>query len=112
MTEEPVLLNKQQRAAVEEVCYRHAEIRGWLIHAVNARSNHIHVVVTANAAPQTVRDQLKANATRVLRGLTEPINNDKVWTRGGDTEVTDGDDNLEVVVAYVLEAQDRMEFEK
>jgi REP element-mobilizing transposase RayT len=109
MKEEPVLLNANQRRKVEDVCRRHAEIRGWVLHAISARSNHIHIAVTADAAPEKVRDQFKANATRVLRQQPEPITNDKVWTRGGDTEIVDGDDALEQVVLYITEAQDRME---
>lgn len=112
MKEEPILLNETQRNAVENVCRRHSAIRSWRLHAVSARSNHVHVVVTANASPQKVRDQFKANATRALRELPGAITNEKVWTRGGDTEVIDGDESLEKVVQYVLEAQDRMEFGK
>lgn len=48
----------------------------------------------------------------MLRELPEAIKNEKVWTRGGDTGIIDGDDSLEKVVQYVLEAQDRMEFGK
>ena len=67
MKEEAVLLSECQREAVETICRRHAEIRGWELHAVSAQSNHVHIAVTANAAPKKVRDQFKANATRVLR---------------------------------------------
>jgi REP element-mobilizing transposase RayT len=104
-----VILNSEQRAKVEGVCHRHAEIRGWTIHAINVRSNHVHIVVTADAAPAKVRDQFKANATRVLRQETDPIANETIWTRGGDAEIVDGDNGLEQVVLYVTDAQDRME---
>jgi REP element-mobilizing transposase RayT len=111
MKEEQVVLNAKQREKVETVCREHAEIRGWELHAVNARSNHVHIAVTADAAPPKVRDQFKANATRVLRQPPEAITNEKVWTRGGDVEIIDddGDDGLEQVVLYITEAQDRME---
>ena len=55
-----------------------------------------------------IRDELKANATRVLRRCANPITNEKVWTRGGDIQFIESDD-LEQVVIYVSEAQDRME---
>ena len=109
MLEEPVILAPEHREAVETVCHQHATIRNWFLHAVSARSNHVHVVVTADAEPKKVRDQLKANATRVLRSCPNPITNDKVWTRGGDIEIVDGEDGLERVLTYVLEAQDRMD---
>lgn len=109
MKEQPVLLTSAQRESVEIVIRDHAAIRGWILHAVSVRSNHVHVVVSAATEPKQVRDQLKANATRVLRTLPQPITNEKVWTKGGDIEFIDTDDNLEQVVIYVTEAQDRMD---
>jgi len=109
LTEEPVLLTNVQREKVEQVCQDHANIRGWVIHAVSARSNHVHIAVTADAPPKKVRDQFKANATRVLRQEPDAVTNDKVWTRGGDCEIVDGDDELERVILYINEAQDRMD---
>ena len=109
MTESPVLLNETQRAKVEAVCREHAQVRGWVLHAVSARSNHVHLAVTADKKPETVRDQFKANAMRVLRQPPDAITNEKVWTSGGDCEIVDGDDELERVVAYIMEAQDRMD---
>jgi hypothetical protein len=75
---------------------------------VSARSNHVHIAVTADTAPEKVRDQFKANATRVLRQSPDPNTNEKIWTRGGDIEIVDGDDGLEQVVLYITEAQERM----
>ncbi|MCC6509616.1 MAG: hypothetical protein IT423_10940 [Pirellulaceae bacterium] len=66
MTEEPIVLTVQQRTIVEETIAKHCEIRGW--HAVNCRSNHCHVVVTASSHNgEQVRDQLKAWCTRKLK---------------------------------------------
>ena len=109
MTENPVLLNEAQRLRVEAVCRKHATFRGWVLHAVSARSNHVHLVVSADKKPEIVRDQFKANATRVLREEPGAITNETVWTRGGDCEIVDGEENLERVVQYVTEAQDRMD---
>ena len=109
LSEKPVLLNSVQRKKVEDVCRDHADRRGWGLHAVNARSNHVHIVVTADAAPNKVRDQFKANATRVLRQEPDPVTNEKVWARGGDCEIVDGEEELERVVIYSTDAQDRMD---
>ena len=59
----------------------------------------------------TVRDQLKANCTRVLRELSERWADRPVWTVGGDWECINTEDDLETVIAYVLEAQDRKSLE-
>lgn len=105
---------------MENVIRNHAQHRGWELHAVSVRSNHIHVVVTVvpkigkqdyrTADPiKRVRDQFKANATRVLRQGENPIRNKKVWTKGGDMQFIDTEDDLEQVVIYITEAQDRMD---
>ncbi len=107
MTENPILLDDDQRLRVEAVCRKHAAIRGWALHAVSVRSNHVHIVVTADKPPELVRDQFKANATRVLRESPGAIDQEKVWARGGDCEIVDGETNLERVIQYVTEAQDR-----
>ena len=107
MTGEAVLLQSHDRETVEDACREHCRFRGWHLLAVGARTNHVHVVVGANAAPQTVRDQLKANCTRRLRAQAVPLNVKRTWTRGGDCEVLDGDEDVDAAVLYVVEAQDR-----
>ncbi len=49
MTEDACRLTADQRSAVELQIAETCEHRGWHLHAVNCRSNHIHVVVTAIA---------------------------------------------------------------
>src|SRR5689334_24966758 len=47
MTEPALTLNPEQRRTVEKTIADHCRIRGWHLHAVNARTRHVHVVVTA-----------------------------------------------------------------
>ena len=112
MTEETVRLNITQRETVEEAIRAHAKIRGWKLHAVSARSNHVHIAVTATGPPKRVRDQFKANGTTALRKLPNAITNKKVWTKGGDIEFIDNDEDLGHVVLYIVEGQDRMDRER
>ncbi len=95
MKEEPVFLNGEQRQRVDAVIRKHASIRGWALHAVSVRSNHLHIAVTVRELPKRARDQFKANATRVLREPPSPIENEKIWTKGGDIEFIDTEDDLE-----------------
>jgi hypothetical protein len=48
MAESAVPLNDEQRALVEQTVRDHCRIRGWRLNAVHARTNHVHVVVTAD----------------------------------------------------------------
>ena len=82
MKGEAVLLKPHDRNTVEEACFQHCEHRRWHLLAVNARTNHVHVVVVAGLSPQKVRDQLKANCTRALRQPSTPLVVDRTWTTG------------------------------
>lgn len=44
---DPVTLSAADRATVEAACREHCDHRGWRLHAVNARTNHVHVVVVS-----------------------------------------------------------------
>jgi hypothetical protein len=108
-----ILLSAEQRAVVERECRRHCEIRGWHPWAINARSTHVHTVVTApGCSGRTVRDQLKANTTRALRERWPVFRDRPVWTVGGDWVCVNSEDELEQVGRYVLDAQDRKGIER
>jgi REP element-mobilizing transposase RayT len=106
MKETAFQLSEQHRKIVENTIRKHCEIRKWHLHAVNARSNHVHVVVTAPGyKPKTVRDQFKAWCTRNLKEVVNERT--QFWTEGGSCRSINTEADLEVAIAYVLEAQDR-----
>ena len=63
----PVRLNVKQREATVDAIREICEERNWGLWAVNARTNHVHVVVTADRNSKKVRADLKAKATKVMR---------------------------------------------
>ena len=105
MKGEAVLLGIDDRKTVEDACHAHCVFRGWELKAVNARTNHVHVVVITNKSPQSTRDELKANCTRMLRMQSKPLNVLKTWTAGGDCEVLADDDELLGAMHYVMVGQ-------
>ena len=103
-----LLLTEGQRTTVEHECMKHCDHREWHLWAVNARTNHVHAVVTAKScAGQVVREQLKANCTRGLREQWNEFRERPVWTVGGDWQCINSEDDLESAILYVTEAQDR-----
>ncbi len=109
MVEEPVTLTPEQRALVEKTIADHCRIRGWGLHAVGVRTNHVHVVVTAERDPDDVRDQFKAWCSRKLSdaaGLTALVAKKagrRHWfTEGGDTEFIDSEEYLHNAIQYVM----------
>jgi REP element-mobilizing transposase RayT len=102
-----MLLVPEQRQVVEHECEKHCQRRGWHVWAMNARSTHVHFVVTAaESSGKTVRDQLKANATRGLRERWMQFVGRPVWTVGGDWAFINTEDELEQVCLYVRDGQD------
>ena len=103
-----LLLNQEQRNCVDAEIQRLSDYRGWRLWASAARSNHVHVVVHARGfSGSKVRDQLKANCTRVLRERWREFVDRPVWSEGGDWECVNDENGLEAVIQYVTEAQDR-----
>ena len=106
MKETALMLSTSDRETVENTVAKHCDIRGWQLHTVNARSNHVHVVVTSpRYDPKTVRDQFKAWCTRDLKP-SHP-GRERFWTKGGSCRSINHQDDLESAILYVDEAQDR-----
>lgn len=104
MAESPFRLNPEQRSAVAEIVRRHCEIRGWTLHALAVRSNHVHAVVTADThTPEHVLRELKSWGTRRLRPLVP--GRERFWTYHGSTKWINDPEYLENAVRYVEEGQ-------
>lgn len=102
----PVLLDRRMRELVELAIRTHATLRDWSIHALNVRSNHVHVVLTANShGPEQVMSQLKSWSTRHLRERCELDHAQRIWTKMGSTRWINDDASLLAVVDYVLNHQ-------
>ncbi len=102
---DPVYLSPKDRTTIELACREHCAHRGWKLHAVTARSNHVHVVVVADVRPQTIRDQLKANCTARLRQQEKPLIRERTWTKGGDCEILFDAQSLQNAIVYTFEGQ-------
>ena len=65
---EIVTLNTAQRLCAEAAARETCEVRGWRLHAFNARTNHVHTVVSiGEKKPEIALNAFKANATRKMR---------------------------------------------
>jgi REP element-mobilizing transposase RayT len=113
MKENAVVLTEEQRSIVQQTIVDHCRIRGWVLHTVNARSNHVHVVVSAEVEPEEIRNQLKAWCSRRLSdhaGLAQKVakgaGRRRWFTEGGDIEFIDDDKQLRDAITYVAERQE------
>ena len=112
MAEPAVRLTPEQREIVTQAVRDHCRIKGWQLHAVNVRSNHVHVVLTCPCPGEQARDQFKQWAGRRLSdhaGLTTPVaqkaGRRRWFTEGGDVRPIDDERYFANAVEYVTELQ-------
>ena len=100
-----VVLGDSHRRTVDAAIREHCAYHGWTLHALNVRTNHVHVVVCSPKPPELVMNSFKACATRRLRerGLASPA--DRLWTRHGSTRYIANEASLDVVCDYTLNRQ-------
>lgn len=105
MKGEPQSLDGNRRsvvaAAVESVCTH----RGWELHAVAVRTEHVHVLVSALAKPEKVLADLKAWATRRVREAGLAFPGQKLWSYHGSTVYLWDEEQLARAWTYVVDGQ-------
>lgn len=107
MTEVALLLTTDQRKSVEKQIAITCQHRGWILHAVNCRSNHVHAVVSAIETPvKKIRTSLKAWATRCLKENFDP-NRENWWAERGSIRYLFDEDSLAAAITYVLDCQEK-----
>ena len=99
----PVMLTEEERQIVEQTIRRHCKIRNWTLHALNVRTNHIHVVVSAAIRPEKVMGEFKAWCSRRLNERLGAKH--EWWTFHGSTKWINDEAYLENTIRYVLEGQ-------
>jgi REP element-mobilizing transposase RayT len=80
----PVTLGPKKRRAIELGIKETCEFRKWTLWAINARTNHVHSVVSASCKPKKVATAFKANATRKMREAGVWLSPRSPWV--GDSE--------------------------
>ena len=102
----PQLLDGRSRAIVGRVANDVCAYRGWDMFAVNARTNHVHLVVAAGCAPEDLVRSLKSWTTRrlVQAGALPP--NTRLWSRHASTVYLWSVRSRDQAVRYVVYGQD------
>lgn len=111
MNAEPVIFTRQMResaaTAIEEVCRR----RSYSLYAQNVRSNHAHMVLSAQSRPERIADALKAAITKKLREERLVGETSKVWSRGRSRRYLWKPHHVQAAIDYVLFGQGLLPFE-
>jgi REP element-mobilizing transposase RayT len=107
-SEDACLLTREQREIVEGQIAETCAHRDWTLHVVNCRSNHVHVVVSADVSdPDRIRIDLKAWTTRALKEMNGSDGRSNWWAERGGIRHINREDDLEAAIVYVRDGQDR-----
>ncbi len=112
MTEDACLLTLNQRQRVNQQIAETCTHKHWLLHAVNCRSNHVHVVLSSSAPPKTIREQLKAwcsrrlNEQQVALLVPEHLQRTNWWAERGSIRWIFQEPDLAAAIDYVCNQQD------
>ena len=100
-----------QRTIVDRTVREHCGIRGWEVRALNVRTNHVHLVVTADVRPAQVMSQLKAWCSRRLSehlGLKGDRTKNGLkdwWSEHGSTIWINDESHFNNAIKYVVDGQ-------
>jgi REP element-mobilizing transposase RayT len=101
----PVKIDQKQREVVDSTIRQVIAYKKWILHGLNVREDHVHIVLTADKGPELAVNSMKSWCTRRLRenGLLsfqiEP------WSRHGSTRYLWDERELRDAVNYVLYGQ-------
>jgi REP element-mobilizing transposase RayT len=101
----PYQLDRPRRQVARDALCEIARRKGWILHAVHVRSNHVHVVVTATMSPERVMNDLKTAASRRLNKAFPDERERTRWTRHGSTRYLWTEAVVAEKVHYVLNSQ-------
>jgi REP element-mobilizing transposase RayT len=104
-TEPPYLLDESRRRIVLQAIRELALKKGWLLHALHVRTNHIHLVVTAPGKPERVMNDCKTVASLRLNKQFPGERERTRWTRHGSTRYLWTEERVTETIAYVLNGQ-------
>lgn len=105
MTEEQYTLDSVSRQivlkSIQQLCPR----RGWTLWAAHVRTNHVHVVATANCKPELVMNAMKAHSSRALNQYGREGPYRRRWARHGSTRYLWTVEAVRAAIQYVVNEQ-------
>ena len=105
MNQPSYAMGKTRRDAVLASVLQRCITRGWNLLTAHVRTNHVHLVIDAEARPERVMNDLKSYASRYLNqmGMDEPSR--KRWARHGSTRWLWEREHVSEAIRYVVDGQ-------
>ena len=106
LKQEIVIHDAAQRNCVTVAANETCKIRKWELHALNARTNHVHLVVSiGETKPEIALNAFKANATREMREKGCWNSKRSPWADKGSKRRLWNEKSVARAIDYVLNGQ-------
>jgi REP element-mobilizing transposase RayT len=105
LRQEPYLLDGLRRSVVLRTIKEVAAHRKWKLWAAHVRTNHLHVLITAQCKPEKVMIDLKAWSSRRLKEACNESSDRDRWTQHGSTRYLNDEESFNAAVKYVIDDQ-------
>ena len=105
MDQAPYAMDVDRRTAVLRALNEVCTLRGWALLAAHVRTNHVHIVVRADAQPEKIMNAFKSYASRLLNQMKVDVAGRKRWARHGSTRWLLTDENVAAAIRYVIDGQ-------
>jgi REP element-mobilizing transposase RayT len=106
LAEPPYPLDSARRRCTLQALCEIAQRKGWRLHAVHVRTNHVHLVVTAEGLPERILNDFKTAAASRRLNKSFPAERERTrWTRHGSTRYLWTEEAVAEKVHYVLNEQ-------
>jgi hypothetical protein len=105
MSQPPYGMDHRRREAVLPAMMVRCPHQGWSLRAAQVRTNHVHIVVEADALPEGIMIDLKAYASRCLNRLELDEPGRKRWARHGSTRWLKNPLSVSPAIRYVVDQQ-------
>jgi REP element-mobilizing transposase RayT len=105
MMQDGYLLDSVRRRVVLKSVRDVCAFRGWTLLAAHVRTNHVHLVVTANCKPDLVLNTMKSYSSRSLNQAAIDSPDRRRWARHGSTRYLWTGDAVRAAIQYVVREQ-------
>ena len=105
MVQPPFFMDVQHREVVLNSIIKLFQKRSWELFAIHVRSNHIHLLGSAEVKPERVMHDCKSFSSRGLNCASLDDPDRRRWTRGGSTRWIKNEIAFDDVMDYILNRQ-------
>lgn len=105
MNQPPYVMDRTRRDLVLASLIARCHDRHWTLLAAHVRTNHVHIVVDAEADPERVMNDIKSYASRCHNQAHLDERSRKRWTRHGSTRWLGNPEHIAAAIRYVVAEQ-------